>query len=1093
MPELMQENFIAILQSHLNHMPNKQAFVFLDDVTTIGSAMTFAELDEAAKKTAVLLQKTAQPGDTVIIMMPPGLEYITALYGCFYAGLIAVPVNPPQPNNLTQELLTLKNIIQSAQAKTILTVDAIHSLFKSANDNALAQLTIYDTKQSLTYMSNAWRCPEFSAEQIAIILYTSGSTGNPKGVMISHGNLIHNIRCFAQHCQKTAEDSVCTWLPINTIAGIYTRLFGSIIGGTTFIFSPLKFLENPVFWLQAIAHHQTTISAAPNFAYDYCVQAAQEEQLAGLNLSQWTMAISGGEMVRQETMERFTNKFAPYGFKRAAFFPYYGLTESLCIAVPAVGDPAIQKISRHGLNQHKINSPILSDEDAAYFVANGQCFYDTDVKIVNPITKNKCASDEIGEIWVASISNAKGYWHNSTLTQDIFQAYTADTNEGPYLRTGDLGFIKDQQIYVTGRYKELIIIRGKNYYPEEIENCVLQHCRHYQVTACAGFAIEQHAQEKLVLVLEVKQPLAKSTEEELITTVIKTVNQFIGINVDDLVILDNQKIPRTATQKVKRLLCQQYYHEGRWPSVNKQLANIDMLNVAPATIVLEQLLKLPLPTQQQTVLTFLQTLFTQILRKPIADSLLTKPIAEFGIDSIQSVRLITELKNKLKVSLSHAIFYDDTTLTKLSNKLLQQINGITSNDLTKINYEHEIKELEQLIPTHLPILTNHCKALLLTGATGFLGSYLLHDLLQSTDCQIYCLVRAETIAQAEQRLLAILSKGSGWQPAFAQRIQPILGSLTEKNFGLTDEQFQHLTTSIHAIIHNGADVNFVAPYTTLKSTNVDSLLTIVKLACTAQLKPIHFVSTLAVFNSPERYRFATIQEQDHISEPHSLYSGYAQTKWVAEHILQKAKSKGVPVSIYRPGLITGDSNNGYCNTDDLLCRFIKGCLQLSEFPDLNIEIDMVPVDYVSQAIAHLVKTKLTTNNIYHLTNPRPILLKTLINWLSNYGFAANAISFSAWQNKINQNLSSTNALYPISTFLSEQHPVSGETILDLLNDKSLNFSTTQTRENLAGSDINYQGITNDLLKCYIAFFIKSGFFADIPLLLMQKKTEQTII
>lgn len=1054
--------FLNILQKQANEIPQQETFLFFNDFFDIDGQLTFASLDHAARKIAAALQRVTAIGDRVLIISSPTVEYMMALFGCFYAGVVAVPVYPPNKKNELLGVTQIKNTAAAAQVKVAL-VNYIDPLCQF---DGVAQLEIL----SLLENNFVWREPDINADHLAIILFTSGSTGNPKGVMLSHGNLIYNMQLMAHHCQRSSKDLICIWLPHCHIAGIYLRLLAILLGTKAITLTPQKFLEQPLIWLRLISHYKATICAAPNFAYDLCSQHEVPLDMP-LDLSSLTMAISGGEMVRGPTLDRFTDKFFPFGFRRQAFHPYYGLTETLCTTVPARGNPEKLVISRESLKIHLVVEQV-NDDDAIELIGNGQPFADT-VAIVNPNTLLQCSPDQIGEIWVSGKSVTSGYWNNPLATKELCHAYIVDTQQGPFCRTGDLGFFYNKDLYITGRHKELIIIRGKNYYPEDIEKIVLKCDSQSVIAACAAFSADIQNQEVLIVAVELKDVIDAMNSHSLVANIQKEISYQIGLHVHAFIFVKPSEFPRTATGKIKRSTCREKYLNGEWipfnksPEVHDTLSSLEELNNFDKDMLLSSVYM----NDNNLLKSFLLSLFTQ----QCGPMNLDQPIADLGIDSVKAVFLMIKIRKTFDITLPYSVFYEEMTLSDLAETIKKMVQG--NKTTVHIEYTDELKRLKEIIPKKLPPLSFETKNIFLTGGTGFLGGFLLADLLNTAESNIYCLLRGRTISEAKKRIQSTLSTTGQWDDSFSDRIFPILGDLSKTNFGLTDDDFSLLAEKIDLIIHNGADVNFVASYKALKNINVNSIFDIIKLSTCKKLKPVHFVSTLAVFNAPERYQHPLLKESDSLDTPDNLFSGYAQCKWVVEKILNAAKGGGIPITIYRPGLITGDSHSGFSHTDDFLCRFIKGCLQKGLFPDVDVELDMIPVDYVSKAIIGLIMNQASRNKVFHLTNPHPYSLSKLVIWLKNYGYGCQMISLDKWTEEMKNHLDATNALYPLLPFLVDSHPNYNKTILEMFNGKKLNHDNANVAQLLP--DLKCQEISDILLETYVDFFIKKGFFEGV--------------
>jgi thioester reductase-like protein len=368
----------------------------------------------------------------------------------------------------------------------------------------------------------------------------------------------------------------------------------------------------------------------------------------------------------------------------------------------------------------------------------------------------------------------------------------------------------------------------------------------------------------------------------------------------------------------------------------------------------------------------------------------------------------------------------------------------------------------------------------LTGATGFLGASLLHELLQQTQADIHCLVRAADVEEGQKRIQRNLASYSLWDGRLSPRIIPVIGELAQPLLGLSSEQFRRLAGKLDVIYHNGALVNFIYPYHELKATNVLGTQEILRLAGQVKVKPVHYVSSIAVFDSAAYARAEMVREEDPLPDAEGFYTGYAQTKWVADRLTMEARSRAIPVCIYRPGNVAGNSQTGICNTTDYLFRMIKGCIQLGIAPADEMLVDITPVDYVSKALVYLSRQKESLGKVFHLVNPYPGYWSNLLDWIVSAGYPLQRIPYLQWRAKL-LNLvegSQDNALYPLVAFLPEEQAASPEVPSQ---SRMLRYDCRNTLAGLAGTSITCPPIDAALLSTYFAYLVRSGFLDAPPM------------
>ncbi len=492
------------------HQPISSAYIFLKDGESEAGRLTYQELDRRARIAAVRLQSVGTAGDRALLLYPPGLDYIVAFFGCLYAGIIAVPVYPPHPARPERTLPRLLGIAKNAQPHIALTLSPIlaaaQPLFSKIP--AAANIRWIATDDGSDIDSSDWREPDVNRDTLAFLQYTSGSTGTPKGVMVSHGNLLHNSAMIHNSFQNKDNACAVIWLPpyhdMGLIGGIIQPLYRAF---PAVIMSPAAFLQKPFRWLEAVSRYKATVSGGPNFAYDLCVHKILPEQREALDLSSWEIAFNGSEPVRPETMERFADAFHDCGFRREAFYPCYGLAEATLFVSGGVKKelPVIRSLDGNALEQHRIIPVNEEDKTARALVGCGKMPSELLIAIVKPETLRTASADEVGEIWVSGKSMAQGYWEKPEESRETFHACLSGTGEGTFLRTGDMGFIQDGELFVTGRLKDLIIIRGRNHYPQDIELTVEKSYPMMRQGCSAAFSVETEGEERLVIAAEIER------------------------------------------------------------------------------------------------------------------------------------------------------------------------------------------------------------------------------------------------------------------------------------------------------------------------------------------------------------------------------------------------------------------------------------------------------------------------------------------------------------------------------------------------------------------------------------------------------------
>ncbi|MEM7119284.1 MAG: beta-ketoacyl synthase N-terminal-like domain-containing protein, partial [Chloroflexota bacterium] len=675
------ETLVDLLRMRASKQPDKLAYSFLPDGENADIKLTYQQLEQRAQAIAAWIQANGSTGERVLLLFQPGLDYIAAYFGCLYAGAIAVPAYPPRLNRPTPRI---QGIVNDSGATLALTdtkiLESLARRFEQLPE--LAKLRWLDTQTMSIGLESAWRAPQITADSPAFIQYTSGSTSAPKGVIVSHGNLIHNLEAIFRGFQISPNGIGVFWLPsyhdMGLIGGILEPMF---VSGPSYLMAPADFLQRPFRWLQAISRYGATISGAPNFAYKLCVEKITPEQRQTLDLSQWQIAFSGAEPINPDTMQEFADTFAPHGFNPAAFYPCYGLAEGTLLASGGNGPSTIHAISidKTALSQNKVVVTETADVETQTMVSCGQAVHGQTLAIANPETGQRCATDEIGEIWVSGPSVAQGYWGQPEKTAETFQA-TFPNDNTLHLRTGDLGFLHDGQLYITGRVKDLIIIRGRNLYPQDIEHTAWQSHEALEPGMGAAFSVNVDGEEQLALVYEVKRQHRKAKIEEVATAVRRAIALNHGVQLHSLALIKPLSIPRTSSGKIKRHACKNGLQNGDLNVISQwqrdfglKIEDLRDNDQQPDHVS---------HFKQSHITSWLIGNIAAQLNVPISQISIREPFVNYGLDSVQAVALAGDLETYLGRDLSPTLIWDYPNITALADHLANDqspINQYTSN------------------------------------------------------------------------------------------------------------------------------------------------------------------------------------------------------------------------------------------------------------------------------------------------------------------------------------------------------------------------------------------------------------------------------
>ena len=725
------EDLVEVLQAQARIRPDDIAFTFLVDGDENEANLTFGELDRRARDIGAFLQARGKQGlprwdakgsyrdigsflkargkpqERIVLLYGPGLDYIVAFFGCLYGGAIAVTAYPPDPMRLARTLPRLEAIIADCDPGFVLTTEAIlgmgEMIFDLAPSLRERSWVATDTLPS----SDAWTQPTLGPSALAFIQYTSGSTGTPKGVMLTHGNLLANEETLRTWLQITSSDVFVGWLPLFHDMGLMAHVILPIYAGCrSVVMSPTDFLARPFRWLKAMSRYRATFCAAPNFAFDLCSRKVTAEERATLDLSSWRVAINGAEPVRADTLERFARLFAPQGLMPSVAHPGYGLAEATLVVsgkLPSSALPVVAHFDSAMLEKRRVIEVPPNAPSARALVACGPAL-DQRLEIVEPDTRVPCQPGQIGEIWVSGASIGQGYWNRPEETERTFRARLASGSENEtFLRTGDLGFIHEGQLVIAGRLKDLIIVRGRNYYPQDIERTVEESYPSLRKGCCAAFANTVNGEERLVVVVEVERryrpdrrlssrpPLTSDRRasgdrrkslppelgqidgegvvpflpESVIASIRSAVSELHELQVEAVVLLKARSIPKTSSGKIQRAACKAGYLDGTL----EELARSALI-AAPAlgrpTFDAAAFAGATANARQTIAENYLRKVIAAAIRLPIEKVSADQIVTHLGIDSLGVIEISDEVEATTGVKLDTVDLLRDLTITQLA-------------------------------------------------------------------------------------------------------------------------------------------------------------------------------------------------------------------------------------------------------------------------------------------------------------------------------------------------------------------------------------------------------------------------------------------
>ncbi|MDZ8262377.1 amino acid adenylation domain-containing protein [Nostoc sp. ChiQUE01b] len=1002
-----------LFEKQVERTPNNIAVVFEDQ------QLTYRQLNTRANKLAHHLQAVGVGPEVLVgICVERSLDTIIAMLGILKAGGAYVPLDPALPKD------ALAFRLQDVQAPIVLTQQSLMETLPDTNVQVFcldrdweANLQKHDTNPN----------SEVTSENLIYVIFTSGSTGKPKGVAIEHRQLVNYLHGILEKLNLPNDANFAT---VSTFAADLgnTAIFPALsTGGCLHIISQERasdpealadyFHRHPIDCLKIVPSHLAALLAS----------SPQKSILPRQCL------ILGGEPLSWNLIETIQRRKP-----NCQILNHYGPTETTVGALTY-----LVELSTNPKSQ--IQNLKSSTVPLGRPLANTQ-IYVLDERL-QPVPIGMP-----GELYINGTGLSRGYLNRPELTAQRFMTNPFSQENGARLyKTGDLvRYLGDKNLEFIGRVDHQVKIRGFRIELGEIEVTLQQHSAVQEIVVLVTQEALDNKRLVAYIVLTSKFQVLK---QNLHSTLISELRSFCLQKLPEYMIpsvfVFLKALPLTSNGKVNRQAL---------PAPEHTRPELEQLYVAPRTLIEKQLAEI----------------WAKVLgleQVGIHDSFF-----DLGGHSLLVTQLLAKVRKAFQVELSLRNFFDTPTIANLA-KTVEKKQGVDldADDATSVNLNAEAVLDPAIHPTTVPVgHQSEPRSIFLTGATGFLGAFLLSELLQQTpDSDIYCLVRAETAADAKQRLQDSLESYLLWDDSFAQRIIPVVGDLSQPLLGLSDEQFRLMATQIDLIYHNGALVNFTYPYSALKAANVLGTQEVLRLATQIKVKPVHFISTIGVAAAAEGSGYI-VCEQDNPEHWEAIANGYTQSKWVSEKLVTIARQRGVPVSIYRPGRISGHSQTGVCNANDHTFRMIRGCIELGSVPNHDTMVNLIPVDYMSKAIVHLSQHKSSLGKVFHILNPQPLHWSELVNWIQSFGYPLRKIPYEQWQEElINATLMSTdNALYPLIAIFSESKSVEQTTTED---STTYQYDCQNTITGLTGTSITCPPLDSKLLSTYFSYLIRSGF------------------
>lgn len=956
-----ESTLVEVLRYRALATPDKLAYIFLEDGESRELPISYSELDRQARRVAARLQTGSadEACGRVLLIYPQGLEFVVAFFGCLYAGTTAVLSYPPTSRKMA---LRVNAIATDCEVGTVLTTRELFDKTASMAGKPLADAGSAAVSAGNRLASVPWICTDtleqgseaafvertIAADHVAFLQYTSGSTGTPKGVMVTHANLMANQRSI-QAIYGSSDSSVGVgWLPLIHDMGLIGNVLHPLFAGFPLIFmSPLHFMQRPARWLRAIAKYRATHSGGPNFSYDLCSEKIALDDVAGLDLSCWRVAFNGAEPVRESTIRRFHDKFAALGLDPQAHKAVYGLAEATLI-----------------VSGTRDNLPPVADSETGT-MSSGTAQPCDVVAAVDPERQVEVPEGAEGEIWVSGPSVAAGYWNRAEETRETFHA-TLPGSPRRYLRTGDTGFIRNGAVHITGRIKDIVIVRGRNYHAEDLE-WSLAGIEHLRAGCTAVFSMEEAGREQLVLVAG-----ATTTDAGALAVVVAAARAAVyadhQLQLDRIVLIRPKELPTTTSGKVQRRLTRRTLQDGGFtPLLDRRLDGATPVEgAAPARST-------PYVAPGTDAERMLADTWAAVLQIPVEGIGLNDNFFELGGSSLTMLELSSRLDAPME--------------------LLFRYPTIAGWLYRSAEYERP----DVAADIHLPppaideSLQGRTGISMITGGTGFFGLHYLQAMMKRSSDRFVLPVRGVSQQAIERKFDEAVAYFGLQADIDRSRVHLVCGDLGKPRVGLSEREYAWVARNVDRIFHIGSHVNNWLPYEGIKAINVEGTRQLLALARTGRRKEFHYTSTSTF--SPLKADKTVFDESDRI-DPADInrYFGYDLSKYVSEELCVLARAEGVACNIYRLVWVGGHLASGKTKVNDGLNIMLRILLTLGCYPQGEYLHDVIPVDLMAESMASLVDR--CDNTSFNVTSQskEAIDMKRIVAILRGMGYRIDELS-----------------------------------------------------------------------------------------------------
>ena len=1009
--DLLNVSIHQLVETQVSQTPDAVA------VTLQDRSLTYRELDQKANQLAHHLKaQGVRPEVRVGICVERSIEMIVALLGILKAGGAYIPLDPNYP----AERLAL--MLQDSQAPVLITQQPLLAQLPPHSAQVICLDRDWDAIEQCSSDSPA---VEIRPENLAYVIYTSGSTGKPKGVAMPHLPLVNLLDWQLQRFKAPAARTL-QFTPISFDVS-FQEIFSTLASGGLLVLVADSIRRNAETLLHYISEQAIERLFLPFVALQHLAEVARTFPALPIQLRE---VITAGEQLK------ITRSVAQWFCSLdCTLSNQYGPSES------------------HVVTEHTLSG---SPKDWTHLPPIGKPIANTEIYLLSLASRRQgdpiqlAPAGEAGEIAIGGVALARGYLNQPELTNSKFVANPfSDQPDARLYRTGDLArYLPDGSLEYIERIDDQVKIRGIRIELGEIEVTLSQFP---SVKESAVVVRDSPSGGKRLVAYIVADSSALATNAQTLELQLRTFakSKLPNCMIPAVFVLLNE-LPLTPSGKVDRRALPE-------PTQSRPASNQEF--VPPRT-----------STEAKLASIWSQTLEVE----PIG---IHDNFFEFGGDSLKAIQAVFRIREVLEVNLPTVALFDAKTIANLAeivDSTMRSQSTATSDDITVAELEAETVLEETISTSDLPSQRSTAFSnVFFTGATGFLGAFLVYELLEQTSANVYCLVRASTLEAGKQKIQANLERYFLWEPENNSRIIPVLGDLAQPLLDISQQQFDELSSIIDCIYHNAAAINLIYPYSALRNANVRGTEELLKLATQTRVKPVHFISTMDVFQTSKPFSSNLIREDDPLNPHEAIYfDGYTKSKWVSEQMVTTARSRGVPVSIYRPAMLLGHSGTGAANVNDLMCRLLKGFIELGSAPSFEMMINIAPIDYFSRATVHLSQQAESWGKSFNLTHPQPLSMSQLVDQINACGYAIEQVNHEKWENLLRDNIES---LDPLVAVLTSKTTAASVSYLERSSVGAHSINCQNVLNGLEGTSIGCPVLDSKLFTTWFSYFHQSGF------------------